>query len=209
MTSDQEIYAARIDLIDYCIDAFWDTPDEEFVSNLVEGDVGLPEDSINDHLDTGFHHLREFRAASADADPDALQDRLNREYTQLFVGPRPPVQPHETYFREDTEFIGEGLAEVEASYGAAGWTPPEDYGEENDHIAVELAFLRYLVDRQRTGAEEAFGYERVFLEEHLSTWTDDFVDAVEAETEEPFYLAAAHVFVGLVDFEDEIVAQMT
>lgn len=209
MTSDEEIYATRIDLIDYCIEALWDTPDAAFVTNLLTGDLGLPEDSINDHLDTGFDYLREFRSANADADSDVLQDRLDREYTQLFVGPRPPVQPHETYFREDTEFIGEGLAEVEASYSAAGWSPREDYGEENDHVAIELAFLRYLVDRQRSGAEEAFGYERVFLEEHLSTWADDFVDAVEAETEEPFYLAAAHVFAGLVDFEDEIVAQMT
>jgi len=209
MTSDDEIYAARIDLIDYCIDALWDTPDEGFVENLVAGDVGLPEESVNDGLDRGFDYVREFREASADTDPDALQERLDREYTRLFVGPRPPVQPHETYFREDTEFIGEGLAEVEASYGAAGWSPPEDYGEENDHVAVELAFLRYLVARQRNGAEEAFGYERVFLEEHLETWVDDFVSAVESETDESFYLAAANVLGGVVAFEDELVAQMT
>ncbi|QDX41400.1 molecular chaperone [Salarchaeum sp. JOR-1] len=209
MTTDVEIYDARIELIDYCIDALWDTPDESFLETIVAGEIGLPEDSVNDRLDAGFEHLRAFREQNADADVDSLHDRLNREYTSLFVGPRPPIQPHETYFREDTEFIGQGLAEVEASYSAAGWTPPEDYGEENDHAAVELAFLRYLVARQRAGVEEAFGYERVFLDEHLTTWVGDFADAVTEESAEPFYLAAANVFAGLVAFEDEIVAQMT
>ncbi len=32
-----------------------------------------------------------------------------------------------------------GLAEVDASYGAAGWAPPEDDPEEDDFIAVEMA----------------------------------------------------------------------
>lgn len=205
---DEAIYDARIELIDYCIDALWDAPEREFLTNLLEGDLELPGESVNDDLDTGFDYLREFIAANEDRDVADVREDLAQEYTSVFVGPRPPVLAHETYYRDDTDFIGEGLAEVEASYAGAGWKPPEEYPEENDHIAVELAFLRNLVTRQRRGEVEAFGYERVFLDEHLLQWTDEFVEDVEANTDEPFYLAAAHVFAGLVEFEDELAAQM-
>ncbi|QCJ46030.1 molecular chaperone [Haloprofundus sp. MHR1] len=205
---DAAVYDARLELLDFVVEVFWDVPDESFLSNLLGDGLQLPDAEVNESLDEGFDLLRQFVADNEGRDPAAVRDELAREYTRVFVGPRPPVLAHETYYREDTDFIGEGLARVEASYGAAGWKPPEEYGEENDFIAVELAFLRYLVERQYHGAEEAFGYERVFLDEHLSAWHEAFVDDVLDETEEPLFRAAALVFDGLVEFEDELVAQM-
>lgn len=202
------VYDARIELIDFLIDVFWDVPDEEFVAALLGDDVALPDAEINESLDDGFAELQEFVRRNEDRSVEAVYDGLEVEYTRVFVGPRPPVLAHETYYREDTEFIGEGLAEVEASYGAAGWNPPEEYGEESDFVAVELAFLRHLVDRQRAGAEEAFGYERVFFDEHLLTWSDAFVEDLLDETDEPLFRAAALIFGGLVEFDDELAAQM-
>ena len=208
--TDAAVYEARLELVDFVIDVFWDVPEEAFVERLLSGDIQLPEDSINDQLDEGFEMLEAWIDENADQSVSAVQDDLEREYTNLLVGPRPPVLPHETNYREDTEFIGEGLAEVEASYGAAGWTPPEDeeYPEEDDFVAVELAFLRWLVTKQREGLEETFGYERVFLDNHLMTWVDDAVADIHEETDEPLFLAAADILAGLVEFEDEIVAQM-
>lgn len=205
MTSDDEIYAARIELIDYLVECFYDAPDEEFVDRLLSGEVITPEDSVNQGMDEGFATLRSFVDENAGADPATVAQRLRQEFTGLFVGPRPPVTAHETYY-VDGDLLGKGLAEVEASYSAAGWTPPEEYPEENDYIAVELAFLRHLVARQRRGAEEAFGYERVFLDEHLGRWADDLADDVLSNTEEPFYRAAAQVLSGVVEFEDDLVA---
>jgi TorA maturation chaperone TorD len=200
------IYAARVELIDFCIECLHDTPDEAFVGRLLSGEYELPADSVNGRLDAGFDHLEAFVEANRDRDPAEVAEELAVEYTRVFVGPRPPVLAHETYYREDTEFIGEGLAEVTASYSAAGWNPPENYGEEDDFVAVELAFLRNLVDRQRAGKEETFGFERVFLDEHLLRWVEDLAADVEDETDEPFYLAAANVLAGLVELEDELVA---
>ncbi|MFB6117730.1 molecular chaperone [Halosegnis sp.] len=202
------LYDARIELVDFVIEAFWDTPEEAFVERLVKGDVKLPGESVNDPIDEGFAMVEAWVEANAGRPVASVHEELRREYTELLVGPRPPVLPHETNYREDTEFIGEGLAEVEASYGAAGWSVPEDYPEEADFIAVELAFLRYLIDQQRHGHEEAFGFERVFLDEHLSVWVDDFVAEMRAEADEGLFLAAALVCQGIVEFEDELVAQM-
>jgi len=201
------LYDARIELLDFAIDAFGDVPSAEFLSEVRAG-VTVPDDEVSPSLDAGFDALERFVQENADRPVDDLQDELTTEYTRLFVGPRPVVVAHETHYRDDTEFIGEGLADVEEAYAAAGWKPPEDYPEENDFVAVELGFLRNLVRRQRDGQEEAFGYERVFLDEHLLTWVDDLAADVREETDEDLYLAAAGVAEGLVAFEDELAAQM-
>jgi len=211
---DTQVYEARLEVVDFLIEVFYDAPGEEFLGRLFSDEVTVPEGEVNEPIDRGFERLEAFIEANRSRPVEAVADDLRTEYTRLFVGPRPPALPHETYFREDTEFIGEGLAELEADYSAAGWTPHEDYAEENDHLAVELAFLRHLVDRQRRGEEAAFDYERVFIDEHLTRWCEDFLETLQAELEDPdaeagasLFLAAAEVFVGLVDFEDEIVAQ--
>jgi TorA maturation chaperone TorD len=206
--SDAEIYDARLDLVDFAVEVFWDVPETSFVQSLLGPETALPDDPVNDRLDEGFSMLRSWRAENEGRGAEAVREELEREYTDLFVGPRPPVLPHETYYRDDTDFIGEGLAEVSASYAAAGWSPPEEYPEEDDFLAVELAFLRHLVERQRAGEESAFGYERVFLDEHLLRWTDDFVADVREQADPGLYRAGALVFGGLVTFEDELVAQM-
>jgi TorA maturation chaperone TorD len=207
-----QIYEARLEVIDFLIEVFYDAPDEEFLERLFSDEVAVPEGEINDPMDSGFERLEAFIEANRSRSVEDVFDELRTEYTRLFVGPRPPALPHETYYREDTEFIGEGLAELEADYSAAGWQPHEDYPEENDHIAVELAFLRSLVDRQRRGEEAAFGFERVFLDEHLGRWHEEFLETVQdeftmQEAEANLFLAASEVFVGLVEFEDELVAQ--
>ncbi|MEF8876036.1 MAG: molecular chaperone TorD family protein [Haloarculaceae archaeon] len=206
--NESDLYEARLELVDFCIESLWDAPRESFVERLLGEGVETPEGSVNEPLDEGFRTLRRWREANRDRPVEAVRDDLDREYSDLFVGPRPPVLPHETYYREDTEFIGEGLADVEASYAAAGWSPPEDYPEESDFVAVELAFLRYLIERQRAGHEEAFGLERVFIDEHLESWIDAFVEDLREEAEPGLVLAAALVLQGLVRFEDELVAQM-
>jgi TorA maturation chaperone TorD len=202
------LYAARLELVDFLIEALHDVPDEEFVSTLFSEALRMPEGSVNEALDRGFDELDTFVAEHREYDLDTVRDTLEREYTRLFVGPRPVVVAHETYYREDVDYLGEGLAQVDASYGAAGWTPPAGYPEEDDFVVVELAFLRHLIDRQRRGAEEAVGFERVFLDEHALTWVEAFTTDLRESTDSRFYVAVADVYEGLFEFEDELVAQM-
>lgn len=202
------LHEARLEVVDFLIEVFWDAPDREFLERLLGEGIAIPEEPVTDAMDEGFSYLRSWRAAHGDEPIEDVVEEIERAYTELFVGPRPPILPHETYYREDTEFIGQGLAEVEASYSAAGWSPPEDYPEENDFVAVELAFLRHLIAAQLAGQEEAYGYERVFLDEHLSMWVDAFVADLREETESGLFLAADLVLAGLVEFEDELIAQV-
>lgn len=205
---DDAIYAARIELVDFLIEALWNPPTEEFVESLLSGEIRFPTEGIDDDLDAGFERLRAFIDANEGRPVEEVQTELNREYTRIFVGPRPPVTAHESYYREDMDYLGKGKAMVESSYGAAGWKPPESYPEEADYVAVELAFLRRQIERQRTGAEEAFGYERVFLEEHLTRWIDDCAADVVEYADSAFYEAVGHLLSGVVEFEDELAGQM-
>ncbi|ELY99506.1 TorD/DmsD family molecular chaperone [Natrialba asiatica] len=209
MSVDQRaLYVARLELVNFLIDAFADAPSTAFVETLLDDGITVPDGSVGETLDRGFERLETVLDENEGRDPELVQDELEREFTRLFVGPRPPILPHETYYREDTDFRGTGLTEVEAGYGAAGWSPPDDYPEENDYVAVELAFLRNLIRRQRTGDEETFGYQRVFHEEHLSAWIDDLAADIRERTDEPFYAAVADVLEGDIAFEEEIAMQM-
>ncbi|WP_436344272.1 TorD/DmsD family molecular chaperone [Natronorubrum sp. FCH18a] len=209
MSLDQHaLYDARLELVNFLIDAFADVPSESFVETICSADVLLPDESVGGELDRGFAALETFIEESRSRDVAAVQNDLEREFTQLFIGPRPPILPHETYYREDTDFRGAGLAKVEASYGAAGWSPPDDYPEENDYVAVELAFLQYLIRQQRAGYEETVGYQRVFHEEHLSEWIPALADDIRDRTDEQFYEAVASILKGDVAFEGEIAMQM-
>ncbi|WP_049991806.1 TorD/DmsD family molecular chaperone [Natrinema salifodinae] len=205
----EALYAARLDLVEFLVTATHDAPGESFIDDVLHGDIAAPSGSVNDELDEGFALLEAFIEANADRPTEDVVDDLEIEFTRLFIGPRPPVLPHETYYREDTDYMGDGIPKVEASYGAAGWSPPENYPEENDHIAVELAFLRYLVRSQRRGREEALGFQRVFHEEHLSHWIDDCATAITEEADETFYEAVGHLLAGYTDFEEEIALQVS
>ena len=202
------LYESRLELVDFLVEVLYDVPDEEFVERLLSGDVRTPDGEVNEPLDRGFDAFGTFVDEHQEYDVSEVQDALEREYTRLFVGPRPPVLAHETYYREDADYLGEGVAEVEASYGAAGWAPPEEYPEESDFVVVELAFLRHLIDEQRRGAEEAVGFERVFLDEHALLWADAFTDDLRERTDSRFYVAVADIYAGTLQFEDELVAQL-
>lgn len=204
---DEEIYAARLELVDFAIEALWNPPEGEFVATLLSGEIRTPE-NVGDDLDAGFDRLRGFIEENEARETEAVRTELKREYTRLLVGPRPPVTAHETYYRDDMDYLGKGKAEIEASYGAAGWRPPESYPEEADHVAVELAFLRYLIERQRRGMEEAFGYERVFLDEHLTHWIEACGRDITEYADSDFYEGVGHLLRGVVGFEAELAGQM-
>ncbi|WP_299333471.1 TorD/DmsD family molecular chaperone [Haloplanus sp.] len=205
---EQALYESRLELVDFLTEVLHDVPDEAFVETLLAGDFETPDGEVNEPLDRGFDELHTFAEEHREYDIEAVVDVLEQEYTRLFIGPRPPVIAHETYYREDADYLGEGLAEVEASYSAAGWAPPEEYPEEDDFIVVELAFLRNLIDRQRRGDEEAVGFERVFLDEHALTWVDAFTDDLRQETDSRLFVAIADIYEGVLRFEDELVAQL-
>lgn len=183
-------------LYEFCAGVLADPPGTDAVEHIVS--VGVPEPQVapNDQLARGFELLDRWRL-SVD-DPDDAASALERSHTRLFVGPRPTLQIHESYYGDD--YLGKPLARVQGSYAELGIEPAPDLREEADHAAVELAALAVLTRRE---AEDPTDKEW-FLREH-GWWFDDLAADVDeaAADESDFYRGVGAIVGGLVRLDAE------
>lgn len=166
-----------------------DPPDAETVETLSTGSLPDPDIAPNDQLQAGLQALEEW--GDTVSDPTAEADRLTTEFTRLFVGPRPKLQIHESFYEDD--FLGEPLAAVTQTFKQLGIAPAPDLKEEADHAAVELAALRELTVSEGNR-------KRVFLSEH-GDWFQTLASDIKETTDEPFYEAIADIVAGLIAFD--------
>lgn len=183
--------ATLAQLYDLLAGALADPPDEATVEALAEGPLPDPGIAPNDQLQAGLETLAAW--AESVSDPATEAERLGAEFTRLFVGPRPKLQIHESYYEGD--YLGEPLAAVTETYKQLGIAPAPDLKEEADHAAVELAALRELTleneDRKRR-----------FLERH-GDWFADLGSDIADATDEPYFEAIADMVSGLVAFDGD------
>lgn len=179
-------------LYDFVASVLADPPEAEWVRNICEDSLPSSHLAPNDRLEAGFENLEKW-AESVD-DPVTESEHLETEFTRLFVGPRPKLQIHESWYAGD--FLGEPLAAVSRTYEDLGIEPAPDLKEEADHAAVELAALRELSRREVDDP----GGKDTFLEKH-GAWFDDLADDIRDEADGRFYPAIADIVAGLVAFD--------
>ncbi|MFP4529887.1 MAG: molecular chaperone [Halodesulfurarchaeum sp.] len=181
--------ATLAELYDLLAGALADPPDAGTVETLAEGPLPDPGIAPNDQLQAGLETLAAW--GESVSDPAAEAEQLAAEFTRLFVGPRPKLQIHESYYEGD--YLGKPLAAVTETYKQLGVAPAPDLKEEADHAAVELAALREL-----TAENEA--RKQIFLEAHGDWFADLGADIAEA-TDEAYFEAIADMVSGLVAFD--------
>ena len=186
MTRADETTGELADLYAFLSRVIADPPDEASVERLAN--ERFPREASPQALANGFRLLRDWQK-SVD-DPEETADELRRVHTRMFVGPRPKLQIHESWYADD--FHGEPLAAVKRSYRDLGIQPTADLREEADHAAVELAALEMLA---RSNDEE---YRRAFLAAH-GWWLPALAEDVRAKAEEPFYEAVGWVLDGVLE----------
>jgi TorA maturation chaperone TorD len=169
-----------------------DPPDEALVRSLRDDGLPAPDLAPNDRLAAGLRGLQAWADAVDDSGDEA--DRLEAAHTRLFVGPRPRLQIHESWYEDD--FLGEPLATVANDYEALGVEPAPDAREEADHAAIELAALRELSERAVEDPEP----KATFLAAH-GGWFDALADDITAAADDEFYPAVADLVAGLVAFD--------
>ncbi|WP_254535520.1 TorD/DmsD family molecular chaperone [Halomarina litorea] len=194
---DDQVYAGRIDLLEFLSALLDGPPDERFVQGLFAGEVAGPAPSVNESLDRGFDLLATFHDDEAGSDPSAVAERVGAEYASLFESGA--VSTRESAYREPDADADRELA---AAYAAADWSAPDGH---RDALGTELAFLRHLVARQRAGHAAALEQERAFVDEHLSRWVDPFARDLAEAADSTLYRGVAHLLRGVVEFEDALV----
>lgn len=190
---DETLWAARLVLYALFQKAFGAEP-ESSLFDLIDGEVVLEAcDAFAEALDEGegcsfkasFGSFREDAATAWSRSPEGVR----ADYTRLFVGPAAlPAPPWESVHRQGALFQTSTL-EVRRAYVAQGLVAEGSPRVADDHLAMELDFMRALCSRALASlhsgdvqcAERCIGAQRTFLDEHLLVWTGSFAAALARE----------------------------
>jgi TorA maturation chaperone TorD len=136
------------------------------------------------------------------------QQKLLVDYAVLFVGPGSLLAaPYgSVYLEKDRQVMGASTQAVLETYRAAGLQLADDFPELPDHIAVELEFCSYLLQRQQQSeaagamAEAAEWRERraSFLNQFPGRWVKQFCANLRENAETDFYRHLADLIEGLI-----------
>lgn len=130
------------------------------------------------------------------------------EYSRLFLGPFKLVAPPYGSVWLDTNktVMGDSTARVAAFYQAHGLQLADDFSELPDHIAVELEFLSFLCFKEQEAARQndtagtqlLRAARQEFISELLLPWLQPLTEAIDTDSEAPFYSAVARCTHALV-----------
>jgi TorA maturation chaperone TorD len=125
-------------------------------------------------------------------------DLARRDYTELFIGPEHPLKQWESVWTtQDRLLFGDSAIEVGEIYARHGFVAQTQ--EPSDHIALEYSFLAELLnlivqsaENRETGDVARLTFEaRNFLERHLGSWVECFLEDLERRAATDFYRGVA------------------
>lgn len=145
-------------------------------------------------------------------------EELRQDFRQLYVGPgRMNVPPWESVYRNDERRLFDShTLQVRETYARHGVEFVHKNKTPEDHIAIELEFMRVLTERLlkalEIGDEKA---ERIlvqeqldFLREHMLVWVPQFVSLTREHAQTAFYEGLAGVLSDFLDWEVETLEQV-
>jgi TorA maturation chaperone TorD len=116
--------------------------------------------------------------------------------------------PHETEYYPSAEpfFRAQQLADIAGFYRAFGLQTARDMPERPDHLALELEFMAFLLQKERLArAPEQAGVcadaQRSFFGEHLAWWVPSFATGLRRKAGRGFYRAVGHVLAAFMPLE--------
>jgi len=100
-------------------------------------------------------------------------DEITEDYEALFSSPQGRLQPIESLSSPTIE--------------TAGLIIDESYAVVPDHLSLELLFMSYLIENEKSDLEKKF------LEQHLMNWVPDYCDEVTKQAKTLFYREIADI----------------
>jgi TorA maturation chaperone TorD len=169
-------------------EAFWNTPKSSWLASLDETcfiEAGVSPQTV-------FELWEPARCA----DDENIRS-IAVDYTLLFASSNPDApHPYESVFVSEQHLLMQRARDqVLAYYRGYGYDPQKSGSNEpDDHIALELGFLAFLLERREglnddiekpVDASVALG----FILEHIDTWVPAFCAKVKAQATTDFYKA--------------------
>lgn len=127
-------------------------------------------------------------------DDDKVLLELAKSYARLFLGAGQKIVPlwESVYLSPKGILYQEPFFNVLEEYSRFGFKKREDYKEPEDHLSVELYFMKKLTEKQCEVMEESLLNDLIisqlnFLEKHLLRWIPRFVEELEEQDSLGFY----------------------
>jgi TorA maturation chaperone TorD len=155
----------------------------------------------------------DFSTRMRDAMLEETEESTVVEYSKLFVGPFELLAPPygSSYLEKGRRVMGDTTIEVLKMYNELGLSINKDFKEMPDHVAVELEFMHYLIEKEIQALERSkfnlalFYVERqeIFLNKFLLRWVPSFCENINNNTESKFYAALANCILIFLKNEQE------
>lgn len=160
-------------------------------------------------------------AFSPKGKPSALEGKnaslplsLEGEFNRLFVGVgKPAVSVWESVYRTgDSSLFQPNTLEVRRCYEAFGLQSRDYPRVADDHLAIELAFLRELAIRtigiESDRKQALLCAQRDFLLHHLSAWVDAFADNVAKADRAGYFSHYARLLKAFVKIDTHVLSTL-
>ncbi len=159
-------------------------------------------------------HLGDSLAGRPEA---ALLEDLAVEYTRLFLGPGPHVQPYAAVYLdgEGASLCGPAAVWLRDFMERAGFALAPEHRDLPDHVSVELEFMARMAEREARAIErsdhetaaECRHIQKAFLDHHLGRWLPEFCGHAAEHAELTFYREMARLAGHFVESELAYFAQ--
>lgn len=189
--------------------------DEEFLQALCA--TLYPAKSGNEKIDAGHYAIAKYLSNEW---VDPLR-KLGVDYTRAFLGDGMDTYscayPYESVYTSPKRLLmQEARDEVLAIYRSCGLDKQTEWNVGEDHIAVELEFMRVLCLRSAVAlrSEDEKEAQRLiatmanFLDEHLLAWAPMFTADVRRFCKTQFYQGVAQLTEGFLEADREFLADV-
>lgn len=199
--------------------AFIEEPTKEFLNLLLQ--EGFLENFMakdeNKQIQEGVETISFYLK-----DPDLLSEQnileLGADYVNLFIGPgKLPAPPYESVYSSKKRWVfQEETMQVREEYLRQNLISERYRQEPDDHIALELDFIRHLCDQTLKDvranhlalARRNLNTQNQFLNEHLSKWAPNFSQKVAKNARTDFYRGAAKLLLGFLTHDKQKIEEL-
>lgn len=177
----------------------------------------FPASTGNDAMDEGYRLLAGYLGRT---DAGTLTE-LAVDYVRAFIGHgidgHAAAYPFESVYTSEKRLMMQGERdEVLALYRAEGMDKSADWKDGEDHVALELEFMKTLAERAakalRAGDEaeaaRLLQVQHAFLDDHLRKWLPTFTRDMGIFAKTDLYLGLARLTAGFLQVEEEFMAEV-
>lgn len=129
---------------------------------------------------------------------------LQYDFNYLFVGPmKLEASPYESSYRNENGAVMQYYTlAVRHFYSKAGLTLVNKNRDPEDHLALELEFVCYLLGNDAEDNNYMQLYKD-FIKTHLSQWIDQHCNRIREKTTNHLILGISYLLQGLIDMENQ------